>query len=85
MTFVNPEPLAPFADVIAAGEGEVLVPAFGRAFREATDRSDLLRRLTLERGFYVPALYDPQYAPDGSPIRLRRVRRSRRIPFARRR
>src|SRR5262245_56462862 len=25
VTFVNPEPLAPFADVIAAGEGEVLV------------------------------------------------------------
>src|SRR5947207_4667370 len=24
VTFVNPEPLAPFADVIAAGEGEVL-------------------------------------------------------------
>ena len=27
VTFVNPEPLALFADVIAAGEGEVLVPA----------------------------------------------------------
>jgi len=26
VTFVNPEPLAPFADVIAAGEGEDLVP-----------------------------------------------------------
>ena len=25
VTFVNPEPLAPFADVIAAGEGEVLL------------------------------------------------------------
>ena len=29
VTFVNPEPLALFADVIAAGEGEVLVPAIG--------------------------------------------------------
>ena len=36
VTFVNPEPLAPFADVIAAGEGEVLVPALRRAFRAAT-------------------------------------------------
>ena len=27
VTFVNPEPLAPFADVIAAGEAELLVPA----------------------------------------------------------
>src|SRR5207244_10068785 len=28
VTFVNPEPLAPFADVIAAGEGEALIPSF---------------------------------------------------------
>ena len=33
VTFVNPEPLALFADVIAAGEGEVLVPALMRAHR----------------------------------------------------
>src|SRR5687768_10579829 len=32
VTFVNPEPLAPFADVIAAGEGEALVPPLIRAF-----------------------------------------------------
>src|SRR5205814_2806543 len=32
VTFVNPEPLAPSADVIAAGEGEVLVPEFESAF-----------------------------------------------------
>ena len=38
VTFVNPEPLAPFADVVAAGEGEVLVPSLDRAFREATGR-----------------------------------------------
>src|SRR5436309_11474644 len=45
VTFVNPEPLAPFADVVAAGEGEVLVPALERAFGEATSRADLLRLL----------------------------------------
>src|SRR5436190_2681828 len=61
VTFVNPEPLAPFADVIAAGEGEVLVPGLRRAFSEATDRGDLLERLARERGFYVPSLYEPQY------------------------
>ena len=66
VTFVNPEPLAPFADAIAAGEGESLVPAFGRAYAEATDRQDLLRRLALERGFYIPAFYEPQYAADGT-------------------
>jgi radical SAM superfamily enzyme YgiQ (UPF0313 family) len=66
VTFVNPEPLAPFADVIAAGEGEVLVPALQRAFRDASGRAALLRTLARERGFYVPSFYDPQYAADGT-------------------
>jgi radical SAM superfamily enzyme YgiQ (UPF0313 family) len=66
VTFVNPEPLAPFADVIAAGEGEVLVPALGRAFGESTGRADLLSRLSRERGFYVPSFYEPKHAADGS-------------------
>ena len=34
VTFVNPEPLALFADVIAAGEGEVLVPSLLEAVAE---------------------------------------------------
>jgi radical SAM superfamily enzyme YgiQ (UPF0313 family) len=66
VTFVNPEPLAPFADVIAAGEGEMLVPALDRALRAATSRPDLLRRLARERGFYVPSFYEPRYGADGS-------------------
>jgi len=66
VTFVNPEPLAPFADVIAAGEGEMLVPSLRRAVSAATDRADLLRLLATERGFYVPSFYEPQYADDGS-------------------
>jgi radical SAM superfamily enzyme YgiQ (UPF0313 family) len=66
VTFVNPEPLAPFADVIAAGEGEMLVPSLDRASREAVDRPDLLRLLARERGFYVPSFYTPHYAADGS-------------------
>ena len=66
VTFVNPEPLAPFADVIAAGEGEELAPAFERAYRAASGRADLLRRLSRERGFYVPSFYEPHYASDGT-------------------
>ena len=66
VTFVNPEPLAPFADVIAAGEGEALIPPLLTAFTEATDRDDLLRRLVAERGYYVPSFYDVHYAGDGS-------------------
>jgi radical SAM superfamily enzyme YgiQ (UPF0313 family) len=65
VTFVNPEPLALFADVIAAGEGEALVPPLLRAFQTASDRQDLLRRLATERGFYIPAFYDVKYREDG--------------------
>jgi radical SAM superfamily enzyme YgiQ (UPF0313 family) len=71
VTFVNPEPLALFADVIAAGEGEMLVPAIGRAFSEASDRRDLLRLLARERGFYIPSFYEPQYASDGTLAGMR--------------
>ena len=66
VTFVNPEPLAPFADVIAAGEGELLVPALTAAMAGAQDRNELLRRLARERGFYVPSFYDVRYAGDGT-------------------
>ena len=66
VTFVNPEPLAPFADVIAAGEGEVLVPALVEQLRMTGDRSAHLRALAIRRGFYVPALYEVRYAADGT-------------------
>jgi radical SAM superfamily enzyme YgiQ (UPF0313 family) len=66
VTFVNPEPLAPFADIIAAGEGEALIPPLVAAFQEAADRDDMLRRLVAERGFYVPAFYDVKYGDDGT-------------------
>jgi radical SAM superfamily enzyme YgiQ (UPF0313 family) len=66
VTFVNPEPLAPFVDVVAAGEGEMLAPAIARACAAAADRADLLQRLSRERGFYIPSFYEPQYAADGT-------------------
>jgi radical SAM superfamily enzyme YgiQ (UPF0313 family) len=65
VTFVNPEPLALFADVIAAGEGEVLIPELLRAFKAASGREDLLQRLAGERGFYIPSFYDIRYEADG--------------------
>ncbi|MEZ5415790.1 MAG: radical SAM protein [Vicinamibacterales bacterium] len=66
VTFVNPEPLALFADVIAAGEGEVLVPSLLEAVAEASSRADLLRNLAGRRGFYIPSFYDVSYADDGT-------------------
>ena len=79
VTFVNPEPLAVFADVIAAGEGEALIPPLLQAFQTASDRSDLLRRLTAERGFYVPSFYDVEFDDDGVIRGLRQDRKSTRL------
>jgi radical SAM superfamily enzyme YgiQ (UPF0313 family) len=66
VTFVNPEPLALFADVIAAGEGEVLVPDLLDSYRGEGGRRDLLRSLARKRGFYIPSFYDVAFKPDGT-------------------
>ncbi len=65
ITFLNPEPIAPFADVVAVGEGEVLIPRLVEACLGASDRSDLLGRLSRQRGFYVPSLVTVRYGDDG--------------------
>src|SRR5688572_21157064 len=65
VTFVNPEPLAPFADLVTAGEGESLVPDLVEAVRGGGTRDAILRRLTGKPGFYVPSFYTPRYDDDG--------------------
>ena len=65
VTFVNPEPLAPFADVIAAGEAELLVPALIDAYSSTEDRAGLLSSLAGRTGFYIPSAYDVTYDGPG--------------------
>jgi radical SAM superfamily enzyme YgiQ (UPF0313 family) len=67
VTFVNPEPLAPFADLIAAGEAELLVPSIVDAFAETggRDRPALLGQLASKTGCYVPHFYDVTYDGPG--------------------
>ena len=69
VTFVNPEPLALFADVIAAGEGEVLVPSLLEAVKASTSRAHLLGELATRRGFYIPSFYDVEYTEGGAIAR----------------
>ena len=69
VTFVNPEPLALFADVIAAGEGEQLVPELIASYRQEGGRRDLLKSLAGKRGFYIPSFYDVEYQNDGTLAR----------------
>ena len=63
----NPEPLAPFFDVVLLGDGELLLPAFIDALQEcrSAPRPERLRRLAQVPGVYVPALYAPRYGLDG--------------------
>jgi radical SAM superfamily enzyme YgiQ (UPF0313 family) len=58
VTFLNPEPLAPFADIVACGEGEVLIPALADAVAGAGGRREVLERLAARPGFYIPSFYD---------------------------
>ena len=79
VTFVNPEPLAPFADVIAAGEGEMLVPDLMTVLREGLEpQKSRYARLASFRGFYVPSLYQVHYNGDGTIAGLRATGRQRR-------
>jgi radical SAM superfamily enzyme YgiQ (UPF0313 family) len=66
VTFVNPEPLALFADVIAAGEGESLIPDLADVLRQTRDRQEALAALASRRGFYIPEFYDVRYADNGA-------------------
>ena len=65
VTFVNPEPLALFADVVAAGEGESLVPDLVDAVAQRHGPRRRPTRLAQARGFYVPSFYDATYNETG--------------------
>ncbi len=64
--FLNPEPLAPFADLIAVGEGEALVPKLMEGLLGAPDPRRALEALRPQDGFYVPSRYEVRYHPDGT-------------------
>jgi radical SAM superfamily enzyme YgiQ (UPF0313 family) len=65
--FLNPEPLAPFADFMAVGEGEALIGPMMDALLGATDARRGIESLEAKRGFYVPSSrYDVRYHADGT-------------------
>ncbi|HSI26765.1 MAG TPA: TIGR03960 family B12-binding radical SAM protein, partial [Aeromicrobium sp.] len=77
----NPEPIADFVDAAVLGDGEEVALAISEVIREhkaegspagdaGTPRDELLRRLAVSGGVYVPKFYDVTYLPDG---RIQRV------------
>lgn len=66
-SFLNPEPIADFTDVIAVGEGEILAPQLIDTIFEAEGKEEILLALARRgRGFYVPSLYEVTYKEDGT-------------------
>jgi radical SAM family uncharacterized protein len=73
----NPEPIADFLDAAVLGDGEEVVLAISEVVREwktegrpsgsmGSGRDELLRRLAVSGGVYVPKFYDVSYAADGA-------------------
>ncbi len=71
-SFLNPEPIADFTDLIAVGEGEILAhqlvdAILGNEGSQPANKEELLLELArIGRGFYVPSLYDVVYNDDGT-------------------
>ncbi len=66
-SFLNPEPIADFTNVIAVGEGEILAYQLIDAILENESKGEILLELArIGRGFYVPSLYDVIYNDDGT-------------------
>src|SRR6266851_602307 len=64
-SFLNPEPIAEFTDVIGVGEGEILGPKLVDAIFENESKEEILLALARQgRGFYVPSLYFVSYNDD---------------------
>jgi len=64
---MNPEPLAPFVDVVSVGEGEETIPPLLDVLRKAgiEDWRKKLHVMARTAGLYVPSLYQVLYGGDG--------------------
>lgn len=84
--FMNPEPLAPFADLMVIGEAEAVLEPLMALLQQAvgTDRTPLLARIAASLpGCYVPGMYRFHYDEQdmlsaievnaGAPQRVRKV------------
>ena len=66
----NPEPLAPFVDLVALGDGEEetqqTIDLYKRWKASRLPRREYLRMAAQIPGIYVPSLYDVEYNADGT-------------------
>jgi radical SAM family uncharacterized protein len=80
----NPEPIADFVDAVVLGDGEEVVLAISEVIREwraegrpggegRAPRDELLWRLAVSGGIYVPKFYDVSYTDQGELSGVRPV------------
>ena len=66
----NAEPLAPFVDVVCAGDGEEFVGEMDAVLKSARDlgwnRTQLLEAVGAIDGAYIPSWYEPEYNANGT-------------------
>ena len=71
----NPEPLAPFVDLVAIGDGEdethQVIDCYKAWKASDAPREEFLRAAAKIRGVYVPSLYDVNYNEDGTVASIR--------------
>ena len=65
--FLNPEPSAPFFDLVFIGEAEGILDRFFEHFDPGEERRENLERIAKNvRGAYVPSFYHVEYEKDGT-------------------
>jgi radical SAM superfamily enzyme YgiQ (UPF0313 family) len=63
---LNPEPLAPFADIVLIGEAEAILPDFMDCYRQTSNRRQFLKQAAeTVPGAYLPAAYAITYDAHG--------------------
>jgi radical SAM family uncharacterized protein len=66
----DPEPLAPFIDIVSLGEGEdvtvELIQLYRKAKAQGWSKAQMLQAAAQVPGLYVPSLYDVAYHEDGT-------------------
>nr|WP_269622041.1 radical SAM protein [Prochlorococcus marinus] len=71
----NPEPFAPFLDVVLLGDGENLMPTFINKMNTIKDlsRFNKLKELAQIPGIYIPIFYQPQYDNNGKLLTIKPI------------
>lgn len=66
----NPEPIAPFCDLVYIGEGEIsyrsLLDLYKECRKDGTPRKEFIRRAGKIPGIYAPSFYEAEYNDDGT-------------------